>query len=244
MPPSLALTLEPSGAPGSTRPPKRLGERLIEAAYLSQTQLELALREQKRRGGLIGQILVSLGFVSQEVISAFVAKEAETKVVNVNRCVIDKAVLELVPFETAKRLKALPLLRENGSITVVLADPFDVVAIDTLQQITGLVIEVVSAPERDILNCLELQYGTGETIEESIEHAMDLQGVESAEATPRDRARDEATAAAAAEAGVEAPIIRLVDQIIARAVSVRASDIHFEPEEKIMRIRTRIDGIL
>src|SRR5437867_5492579 len=130
-------------ASGSDRPRKRLGERLLEAGYLSQTQLDLALREQKRRGGLIGQVLVGLGFVAQEIISNFVAKESETKVVNVNRCLIDKAVLQLVAFETAKRLKALPLSRENGALTVALADPCDVVAIDTLQQVTGLALEIV-----------------------------------------------------------------------------------------------------
>src|ERR1051325_8666608 len=166
---------EELSSPGSARPPKRLGERLLEAGYLSQTQLDLALREQKRRGGLIGQIFVGLGFVSQEVISAFVAKESETKVVNVNRCVIDKAVLQLVPFDTARRLKALPLSHANGTLTVALADPCDVVAIDTLQQLTGLSVEVVSAPDRDILNTIELHYGTGESIEQSIEQAMDQQ---------------------------------------------------------------------
>ncbi len=239
MPPHPLLPTDSAAAMDSQRPQKRLGERLIEAGYLSQTQLDLALREQKRRGGLIGQVLVGLGFVPQEIISSFVAKEAETKVVNVNRCVIDKAVLQMVPFETAKRLKALPLSRENGSLTVALADPFDVVAIDTLQQITGLAVEVVSAPERDILNCLELHYGIGETIEQQIEQAMDQQGADEPRAAPRARVE-----AGSPEASVEAPIIRLVDQIIARAVSLRASDIHFEPEEKTMRIRTRIDGVL
>jgi type IV pilus assembly protein PilB len=223
----------------TVRPSKRLGERLLEAGYLSQTQLDLALREQKRRGGLIGQVLVGLGFVSQEIVSLFLANEADTKVINVNRYLIDKAVLQLVPFETAKRLKALPLSRANGTLTVALADPFDVVAIDTLQQITGLSAEVVSAPERDILNCLDLHYGIGETIEESIEHAMDQQGPDATKSEMRDRAD-----AAGAEAGDEAPIIRLVDQIIARAVSLKTSDIHFEPEEKSLRIRMRIDGIL
>src|SRR6266550_5715341 len=111
------LTSDPAAATVSSRPQKRLGERLIEAGYLSQTQLDLALREQKRRGGLIGQVMVGLGFVPQEIISAFVAKESETKVVNVNRCLIDKDVLQLVAFETAKRLKALPLSQENGSLT-------------------------------------------------------------------------------------------------------------------------------
>src|SRR5437867_1518107 len=130
-------------ASGVDRPRKRLGERLIEGGYLSQTQLDLALREQKRRGGLIGQVLVGLGFVSQEIVSTFVAKESETKVVNVNRCVINKAVLQLVAFDTAKRLKALPLSVEDGTLTVALADPCDVVAIDTLQQVTGLALEIV-----------------------------------------------------------------------------------------------------
>ncbi len=230
--------VEPAPASASARPQKRLGERLLEAGYISQTQLDLALREQKRRGGLIGQVMVGLGFVPQEIISAFVAKESETKVVNVNRCLIDKAVLQLVPFDTAKRLKALLLSRENGTLTVALADPCDVVAIDTLQQLTGLAIEVVSAPERDILNCLELHYGTGDSIEQSIEQAMDEQGLDEAKT-----ARRQLGEVNPAEA-VDAPIIRLVDQIIARAVSLRASDIHFEPEEKTLRIRMRIDGIL
>src|SRR3989442_9701711 len=179
------LPSEPAPAPVSARSQKRLGERLLEAGYISQTQLDLALREQKRRGGLIGQVMVGLGFVPQEIISAFVAKESETKVVNVNRCVIDKAVLQLVPFDTAKRLKALLLSRENGTLTVALADPCDVVAIDTLQQVTGLQLEVVSAPERDILNCLELHYGTGGSVEQSIERAMDEQGLDDPKAPRR-----------------------------------------------------------
>src|SRR5205814_893683 len=122
--------------------------------------------------------------------------------------------------------------------TVALADPCDVVAIDTLQQLTGLTLEIVSAPERDILNCLELHYGTGDSIEQSIEQAMDEQGLDA------ETARRQPGKVNPADVGVDAPIIRLVDQIIARAVSLRASDIHFEPEEKTMRIRMRIDGIL
>src|SRR5437867_8943065 len=183
--PSIISPKEHAAMAASTRPRNRLGERLLDAGHISQTQLDLALREQKRRGGLIGQVMVGLGFVTQEIISAFVAKESETKVVNVNRCLIDKAVLQLVAFETAKRLKALPLSRENGALTVALADPCDVVAIDTLQQLTGLAIEVVSAPERDILNCLELHYGTGDSIEQSIEQAMDEQGLDEAEVSRR-----------------------------------------------------------
>src|SRR2546426_5599408 len=199
--PTIFSPNEHFGPPASTPPPNRLGERLLEAGYISQTQLDLALREQKRRGGLIGQVMVGLGFVSQEIISAFVAKESETKVVNVNRCVIDKAVLQLVAFETAKRLKALLLSQENGTLTVALADPCDVVAIDTLQQLTGLTVEVVSAPERDILNALDLHYGVGDSIAQSIEQAMDEQGLDDIESSRRQSGKVNP-----ADVGVDAPI--------------------------------------
>src|SRR5438093_2510240 len=216
---------------------KRLGELLIEAGLATQTQVDLALREQKKRGGMIGEILVAFGFVSAECMADFVAREAEAKVVNVNRVVIDKEVLQLVPFDLAKRLRALPLSRENGSLVVALADPFNVVAIDTLQQITGLIIEVVTAPERDILNCLELHYSIGGTVEQSIDEILYQEPEEPKRGPVKQLEPIDITEN-------DAPVIRLVDQIIARAVHNRASDIHFEPEEKTMRIRTRIDGVL
>jgi type II secretory ATPase GspE/PulE/Tfp pilus assembly ATPase PilB-like protein len=166
-----------------------------------------------------------------------VGQEASARVVNVSRTVIDRAILQLIPFEILKRFRALPLSREDHTLTVALANPSNVVAIDTLQQVTGLGIEVVTAPERDILNSLELHYHTGGSIEESIDEALDQ---EPEEARVEIEMPDEQ-----ARLGFEdAPIIRLVDQIIARAVQNRASDIHIEPEERILRIRTRIDGVL
>jgi len=215
----------------------RLGERLIAAGVLTQAHLDLALREQKRRGGLIGQLLVDLGFVPADVISDFVAKEAEAKVVNLHRISIEPAVLHLIPLETAKRFRALPLSRKDHTLTVALADPLNVVAIDALQQITALSIEVVTAPEREILNALELHYHTTGSIEESIDRILD----EKAEEEP---AAQEATLNLAGTTEDDAPVIQLVSQIISRAVNSGASDIHFEPEERMMRIRTRVDGIL
>ncbi len=210
---------------------------LIEAGLVTQTQVDLALREQKKHGGLLGEILIEFGFVSGEAMSDFVAREAEAKVVNVNRMVIEKEVLSLVPFEVAKRLRALPLSREEGTLVVALADPLNVVAIDTLQQITGLIIDVVTAPERDILNSLELHHSIGGSVEQSIDEILNQE--------PEETGQGKNKALEAAEITEnDAPVIRLVEQIIARAVNNRASDIHFEPEEKIMRIRTRIDGIL
>jgi len=214
---------------------QRLGELLIEAGLVTQTQVDMGLREQKKRGGLIGDILVQLGFLGPEVVADFLARDAEAKVVNVNRVVIDKEILQLIPFEIAKRFRAVPLSRENGALIVALADPLNVVAIDTLQQLTGLSIEVVTAPERDILNCLEMHHSIGGTVEETIDKVLDQE--------PEDAVLAESLEGISVGEN-DAPVIRLVDQIITRAVQNRASDIHFEPEEKTMRIRTRIDGVL
>ena len=146
-------------------------------------------------------------------------------------------MLATVPLEVARRCVAMPLSRNNGTLTVALADPFNVNAVDTLQQVTGLHIDLVTAPEQDILNCLELYYSGGETIGESIDKVLDEKDRQPAqpleEVLSRMSNKDE-----------DAPVIRLVRQIITRAVNNRASDIHFEPEERMMRVRTRVDGVL
>lgn len=222
----------------STSPKLRLGERLIAANVITESQLNLALREQKRRGGLIGQVLIDLGFVQPEIISDFVARDAEAKLIDLRRVRPEREMMELIPIDLARHFRAVPLNRNNGTLTVALADPLDVVAIDTLQQITGLNIEVAAATERDILNFFDRLTNTGEGIEQSIDQALEqeeedgfkkeeLQILDLTDASPE-----------------EAPIIRLVAQVIARAVQSGASDIHFEPDDKVMRIRTRMDGIM
>jgi type IV pilus assembly protein PilB len=214
-----------------------LGEQLVHSGLMMEVQLELAKREQQRHGGRLGQIVVQLGFVRPEALAEFLARQAGTEAVNLNRISVDQSVLALVPLEVARRCVGMPVCRRNGTLTVALADPFDVTAVDTLQQVTGLGIEVVTAPERDILNCLELYYRSGDTIDESIDKVLDEKDKQKAQTL-------EEVLNKMANKDEDAPVIRAVKQIITRAVNGRASDIHFEPEERMMRVRTRIDGVL
>ena len=214
-----------------------LGERLVAAGLIADTHLELARREQKRQGGSLGKILLDLGFVGVDKLTNFVAGEAQARMVDLNRLVMDKGVISLVPLELCRKFRLLPVERKNGTLTVAMADPLNVLAIDTLGQVTGLHIDVVTATEQDILNLLDEMQRSGDTIKESIDKIIQEE-VEEAKVVTR---------VEAADPGVtqdDAPVIRLVSQIIARAVNVGASDIHFEPEEKLLRIRTRIDGLL
>jgi type IV pilus assembly protein PilB len=228
-----ASTPDPPELPSTTA----LGDRLIAAGLITEGQLELALREQRRRGGAFGSILVDLGLVGGEQLSRFLAQEAQAELVSLNKLMIDQAVLDLVPLDVCRRLRALPVSRVNGSLTVAVSDPLDVLAMDTLAQMTGLHIEVVVATEQDILSFLDSLQAGSETIQESIDQIMAEESISARLAT-----KAEVDLAAASQD--EAPVIRLVNQIITRAVNIGASDIHFEPEEKMMRIRVRLDGAL
>lgn len=214
-----------------------LGEQLVASGLLMEVQLQLAHREQQRNGGRLPKILVQLGFVSPEKLAEFLGRQAGSSAINLNETAIDRNVLSLVPMDVARRCVSMPISRRNGTLTVALADPFDVNAVDTLRQVTGLGIEIVTAPERDILNCLDLYYTHGDTIGESIDKILDLKDQQKVQSLEEVLSR-------MANKDEDAPVIRVVRQIITRAVNTRASDIHFEPEERMMRVRTRIDGVL
>ena len=217
-----------------------LQDRILAAGLISETQLELAICEQRRRGVSLIRILVDLGLVAPEKLSDFVAQQAHTRRVDLVRNPPDRVVVTTIPLETARRLRSLPIDRQNGALVVAMADPFDIVAIDALAQLSGLHIEVVTATERDILNTIDQLRAEGPTIQESIARVIE------------DNSQDQTPDQLRSALGVDlveadpddAPIIQLVSQVVTRAIHRRASDVHFEPEEKLMRIRTRIDGVL
>ncbi len=215
----------------------RLAEQLIAAGILTEQQLELALHEQKRSGKPLGQVLVQLCFIQAQVLAEYLAEAAETKAVNLNGAFIDPCAVRLIPLDLARRFQAMPVSLNDQTLTVALADPFDVVAIDTLHQSTGLGIDVITAPSADILDCQDLYYAVGDTIEQSIGKILEEKAREAA-------APLEEILTQMGDKPEDAPVIRLVSRIIHRAINGGASDIHFEPEERMMRIRTRVDGIM
>jgi len=208
---------------------KPLGERLLEAGHITSTELEMALREQKRHSGRIGKVLVDLGFVTENIITKVLAVETKTEVVDLLSTVIDEDVLALVDYESAKRFRLIPISRKDSVLTVALADAFNVVAIDTIEKETGLTLEVVSALESDILEALERHFSQGRTINDTVDLILsDIEATEKGEP----------------DSQAESPMVRLVDQVIAQSIKNHATDIHIEPDENFLRIRQRIDGVL
>jgi type IV pilus assembly protein PilB len=205
----------------------RLGDWLLDRGLVTSTQLDLALREQKRKGWLLGQALAELGFVTQETLSQFLAQKTQTESVDLASLYISTEMVKLVPEPLARRLVAVPVSREDNTLTVAIADPLNVTAFDLLEQTTRLQVNLVAAPEGDILLAIERLYASGQTVEEIVDELLKLGSEKLAHTTEQD-----------------APMIRLVDRIIAAAVTSGSSDIHIHPEEKILRVRLRRDGVL
>ncbi len=227
---------------GSTvlSPAGELGERLIRSGMLSEQQLELARREERRRSATLSKVLVDLGLVPAEKLSEFLARQAGAEYVDLGSVKVERAALELLPYDVARRLCVLPIAHADGVLTLAMADPCNVVAIDTVRQIAGTQIHVVVATERDILSRLDTLEAHQTSIQESIDQIIEdrdreaqLFGVQAAAAQEATPGKDQ-----------DAPTIRLVSQIISRAVAKGASDIHFQPEQRLMRVRMRVDGIL
>ena len=211
-------------SPAKTKP---LGQRLMEAGFLTEDQLSLALRELERLGGRLGEILTNLGFITQDVLLAFLAQQTASEVINLADIYIEPKVLELIPYELAKRIPALPIKREGHVLTVALVNTMDVVAVDTIERRTGLVLKVVTTSLNELLDTVDQFYAQSGTIEETIDQLL-RRGLDQLEEGSE----------------TEAPMIRLCNQIISIAIKYRATDIHIEPDEKILRVRLRVDGVL
>ncbi len=210
--------------------PKPLGERLIDSGILSRPQLELALKQQSRTGAMLGEILVNLGFVSDDVLTSTLAAQSNVSQVDLNRLFIEPEVIKLVPEGFARKQKLIPINLEESSstLTVAMENVFDVDVISDLERKTGMFINVAAATETDIFAAHEIYYSGGATLEELIEESINLaEGDDDGETLVE-----------------EAPIVKLVNQFIIKGIKDNATDVHIEPEENIVRVRYRIDGIM
>ncbi len=206
---------------------KPLGQKLLENGFISNVQLNLALNESKSKGIYLGQALENLGILSQDIITKFLADESGSAVIDLDNYPVDPEVISLIPYELSKRYQILPLEKKGDIIKAVVADTLNIIAIDALELETGLSVDVVTAPKDKISEAIEQYYGKQESFNQIVKDILSKGAKELDE-----------------HSGDMFPIIRLVDLVISNAIKTRSTDIHFEPDEKIIRIRLRIDGVL
>ena len=213
---------------------KPLGQRLVEAGLINDTQLQSALREQQKTREYLGRILIRLGYVSEEAVAAALSAQARVKYVDLGQYSPQPEALQLVQEKFAREHHLVPLSYVGKVLVVAMANPLDIITIDELRRMSKGPVEVVGATQSEVLEALDRAYGVGvgtawnEVVEHSLRHVMGRRG---AGGTETDVAQ-------------EPPVIRLVESLITRGIQEGATDIHVEPEERLVRNRFRVDGVL
>jgi len=209
---------------------KKLGEILIERGLLTPEDLERALGIQRERSGeKIGRILIDLGFLAQRDLLQALSEQLGLSVAAMDGPPAVTPETERLSPRFLRQARALPLAVDGTTLRLAMADPLDFETLSVVRVVTGLTVQPELATESEILDAIERYYGE----EEKEIASSGLDGEESA--ADLEQLRDMAS---------EAPVIRLVNAMIATAVEKRSSDIHIEPFEKEFRVRYRIDGVL
>jgi len=212
---------------------KRTGEILVEMGLITPQQLEEALNEQKSSHLRIGEILIAQGWLTGVELTEALARRLGVKYVDLGAMKIDASAANLITEKDARRYAAVPISYVNDhTLLVAMVDPANIFAIDDLRILTGYDIEPAIATEEDIFG----QISKLRRLEEKVGQNLDDQLV-SGELSADD-VRD------IREQMDEAPIVKLVNSIMAQAADDGASDIHFEPQAKEMLVRFRNDGVL
>ena len=220
----------------------KLGEMLVKAGLISQAQLDDALAEQKKGGEKLGHALVRLGYVQEDDITQLLSEQYGVPSVNLRHFEIDDAVINLIPTEVAQKYLVVPVNRTGATLTIAMADPTNVFAMDDIKFMTGYNVEPVVASEIAVREAIDRYYGSSNALE--LKKVMDEMVEAETEALEVLEEEEEIDIHALEGAAEEAPVVKLVNIILTDSIKKSASDIHIEPYERDFRVRFRIDGVL
>jgi len=237
-------TIEKTSNETKTESDLQFGEFLVSRGLLTRRELIEVLNEQQEQSGRLGELLVRLNILNEQDVTAALAEHLSIEYCRFDDAEkIDANIARLLPENVAKRFCLIAIKKEGDKITVAMADPLNVIAIDTITVKLKHPVKPVISSASQIRRAIELIYH-GSDIEE--QHLRDLVELEVGKEAEQDSSvRDGETADIDGEAAAaKPPVIRFVDLLLSQAVKSRASDIHIEPQENSMTIRMRIDGML
>src|SRR5688572_18179366 len=217
----------------------RLGEILLQANLITRDHLEQAVAQQRVEGGRLGTILTKLGLVKEQDVSRCLGEKFGIPYIDLDTQTIKPEVTRLLHTSIVQKHLVVPVAKSGTTLTMAMADPTNVLAVDDIKFMTGLKVELVVATEGAIRRAIERYYDSSESLQNvmaSIEDAS-MEVMEDQE-DPNPNFSD------LKQAVEEAPVVKLVNVILAEAIKKGASDIHAEPYEKVFRVRFRIDGVL
>jgi len=214
----------------------RIAELLVRGGIVTREQLDKALESEKKNGANLSQELVRLGFTTEHNLTEFLAKQFGIESVDLENVEVQDAIFSLVPPALIQKHQLIPLKLVGSSLTVAMSDPTNLVAINEVKFITGYGVRVVLAAGSAITKLLKRRYGAvsyDEVLRKLDDNDMEVIHEE-----------EEVDLQELQKSTMEAPVVTLVNAILADAAKRSASDIHIEPYEKVFRIRFRVDGVL
>jgi type IV pilus assembly protein PilB len=223
---------------------RRLGDLLVAEGLISQEQLLKALAAQKGTTDKLGSVLVRLNLISEEQLVGFLSRQYSIPSMTLSQIKVDVDVLRLVPSVIAKKYDVFPVKRLDNTLTLAMSDPTNVFALDDIAFMTNLRLLPVIASQAGIRRAIDRCYeGQGGATEVLTELATDVTAA-AVEVLEADEAGAKVDVFELKESADEAPVVKLVNMVLADAIQKGGSDVHFEPYEKVYRIRFRIDGVL
>jgi len=213
---------------------KRLGEELISQGLITEDQVGIALKEQKKTGKPLGEALIALGFVTEAVLRDSLGEMLGRESIDLASVVPDDRAISVIPKDLSTRFNIVPIAfnQEENTLSIAMTDIYNLVVLDRIRAIVGNRTEIIPllAAESEISDAIDQFYGYELSVD-GILHEIETGEVDFTSLNTED---DE----------YSQPLVRLVDAILADAVKQGSSDIHFEPEEGFLRLRYRIDGVL
>jgi general secretion pathway protein E/type IV pilus assembly protein PilB len=211
----------------------RMGDQMVEMGLISKDQLHVALQQKKLSGDMLGAILVKLGFIAEQDLIVFLAESSGFGVFDPKTSVYDSEALALFDKHVAKKCSALPVSVSGNEYYVAMADPHDVVALDTVRRHLpkGAQVRPLVTTPQVLSDSIDAAYGYASSIGEILKELEE--GGQQDDLTMLDE-----------KDAFAHPIVRLVNALVFEAVKMGASDLHFEPEEQFVRVRYRLDGVL
>jgi type IV pilus assembly protein PilB len=226
----------------ATNMERKLGELLVKDNIITREELEEALGKRTESNESLGHILMEMGVASEWEIAAALGKQLNVPFITLSQYEIERDVLESIPRDIVMKYKIVPVDRTGDTLTVALPDPSNIFILDELRLLTKSQIVPVISFETDIEKAIGRYFKAPDEKVIKLEDMMSEMKESDMEILQQEGGEDEEM-----DLSIQindAPVIRLVNAIIAEAIRMRASDIHIEPYEKELRLRYRLDGVL
>lgn len=219
----------------------KIGEMLLAAKLITEDQLKKALEVQQKEGGNLGSNLIRLGYINEEKLTSFLSKQYGIPAINLLDYEIDPSVIKLIPSEVVRKYQVIPVMKTGAIVTIAMADPSNVFAVDDIRFMTGYNVETVIATESSLKIAINKYYNQTD----AVQTVIDSFNKDVFKISVEEEEEEEQVDIGELRKDIEkAPVVKLVNFILTDAISKGASDVHIEAYEKVFRVRYRIDGIL